>query len=92
MLTCSNQSEGGWRRGRSDEKGRRREWRMELRSRRQIAGERMGIRGRPERKAPQDARREKIIWSWKAVTGGVFETVGSHTRTGRGEIILPWEK
>jgi hypothetical protein len=33
---------------------------VELRSRRQIAGERMGIRGRPERKVPQDVRREKI--------------------------------
>jgi hypothetical protein len=60
LRSTNNQPEGGWRRDRSGEKGRRREWQMELRSRRQIAGERMGIRGRPERKAPEDARREKI--------------------------------
>jgi hypothetical protein len=58
----------GWRTDRSGEKGRRREWQMELRSRRQIAGERMGIRSRPERKTPQDARREKITENCKAVT------------------------
>jgi hypothetical protein len=50
LRSTNNQSEGGWGRDRSGEKGRRREWQMELRSRRQIAGERMGFEVDPNGK------------------------------------------
>ena len=91
LRSTDNQPKGGRRRDRSGEKGRRHKWQMELRSRRQIAGERMGIRGRPERKVTQDARRETITGNC-TVTCGVFETISSLARAGRWEVMLPWEK
>jgi hypothetical protein len=46
----------------------------------------MGIRGRPERKTPQDTRREKITKIRQAVICAVFEAFNSLARVEEGRL------